>query len=83
MKINWIVSHDGRFNTFGHECLRCGAYHKLPQYLPEDDFLEIAQAFIALHKLCRKTDGPTTDPGTVESKTSPAEDQYGTGEEEV
>jgi hypothetical protein len=28
-------------------------------------------------------DGPTTDPGTVESKTSPAEDQYGTGEEEV
>lgn len=78
MKIDWIVTHDGKLNPFGHQCLRCGAYHKLPAHLPLDDFLEIAQAFIGLHKLCRNINdvGLTTFPQKVEStKTSPTEDQ--------
>ena len=48
MKFNWIVK-----NLFGFQCSRCGTIHKLPKYLPIDDFLEIEQAFINLHKLCR------------------------------
>jgi hypothetical protein len=59
--IDWIVTHDGHFNPFGHQCLRCGAYHKLPDKLPVNEFLKIANAFISLHKFCKeKTNGSST-----------------------
>ncbi len=55
--INWIVTHDGIQNPFGHQCLRCGAYHKLPDRLPIDEFIKIGKAFINLHKLCKPNQG--------------------------
>jgi len=51
-KTNWIITHDGRSKPFGHECLRCGTYHKLPNKMSVKEFLRVARAFIALHKLC-------------------------------
>ena len=57
---DWIISHDGTQKPFGHECLRCGAYHKLPDKLPVDKFLKIAEAFIKLHKLCEQESSPQT-----------------------
>ena len=59
MKVDWIFIDDGNLSPWGHECLRCGAYHKLPENLPMDEFLKIAEAFINLHKLC-KVDVETT-----------------------
>jgi len=53
-RVDWIFTHDGTLNPFGHECLRCGTYHKLPDPLPVDEFLKIAKAFINLHKMCKK-----------------------------
>ena len=52
-KIDWVVTHDGRFNPFGHQCLRCGAYYKLPDKMPVEEFVKIAEAFIKLHSLCK------------------------------
>ncbi len=55
-KTDWIVTHDGSRNPMGHQCLRCGAYHKLEDRLPMliDEFIKIGKAFINLHKHCGK-----------------------------
>jgi len=53
-KYDWIVSCDGSAKPMGHECLRCGAYHKIETPVKIDKFLKIANAFINLHKLCKK-----------------------------
>ncbi len=58
--VDWIFTHDGTLNPWGHQCLRCGAYHKLPEKLPMDEFIKIAEAFINLHKMCKK-DGSTAN----------------------